>query len=118
VSLPPEYQERLEALRRVYFKQLPLRAARIQRTFARARQKRYSQKALESLHMLVHRLAGSAAIHRAHAVGAVAGRLELLLLGALEAPAACRPDERRLAALVSQLARACHVSSNSGPRRS
>jgi len=102
-------RERLESLRRDYARDLPKRIRAI--ADAATSLDPTDRERLESLHHLVHRLTGSAAIYGFTGVSRAASALEALIYAAL-AGAAAFPPERGpdlaglVAALESELAAA------------
>ena len=102
-------RERLEALRRAYLRDLPAKVRAIGK--ATASREPWDREKLESLHHLVHRLTGSAAIYGFSGLSRAASALEAVVYSAL-AEAASFPPERGpsladlVAALKSELAAA------------
>jgi HPt (histidine-containing phosphotransfer) domain-containing protein len=101
-------RERLEALRRAYLKGLPAKVRAIGEAAAR---EPWDREKLQSLHHLVHRLTGSAAIYGFSGLSRAASALEALVYSALAEPASFPPERGPsladlVAALKSELAAA------------
>ena len=82
-------RERLEALRRAYARDLPARVRAIVEATAR---EPWDREKLQSLHHLVHRLTGSAAIYGFTGLSRAASALEALVYSALAGTAGFEPE--------------------------
>jgi chemotaxis protein histidine kinase CheA len=116
-KLSPEYQEQLDALRRLYLQQLREKADAIEEGWSSLAAGAFDEAALDQLFQQAHRLAGSASIYRLDPVSDAAGRLESALMELREARL-LPPDVRaRLAELITELKNACSRATDPLPRR-
>ena len=103
-ELTEAQRRELEALRQAYEAELAQKVTTIAQTAASLGTGEWDRTGLQSLHQLIHRLAGSSAIWGFTAVSEAAGRLEDLMMSALEgtAPPTLAAEVQRLVEALRQ----------------
>jgi HPt (histidine-containing phosphotransfer) domain-containing protein len=101
-SHPDDVRAQLAELRVRYRRELPEKVQAVTRAAAAVRGT--GREELEAVHLLAHRLVGSAAIYGFGAVSQAAAELERFVVDAIEAPAPpSRESRQRLETLVAEL---------------
>jgi CheY-like chemotaxis protein len=109
LRLAESHRKQFEALRLTYVGQLPEKIEAMQDAAAVLAARGWDRATLESLHLLVHRMAGSCGLYRLNELGRRAGALEeivkRLLSGPIWPPSASPAQLTTLVKAVSRVAR-------------